>query len=149
MNSNLTVYLAAVFMLMVAGVQSQPTGAGQGVQKKIKFPEYDPVSGLIKSLLTGDRAIPQKNGILLVEGTRLETYVYEGKVRKLDLIITAPTCLFSFRTRVVSSDGPMRVDRADGTASLSGWGFVWNQKKSSLFVKNRVNTLMNQATRKR
>ena len=135
--------------MLVVCVQGQSAGAGQGVQKKIKFPEYDPVSGRIKSMLTGDRAIPQKNGILLVEGTRLETYVYEGKVRKLDLIITAPTCLFSFRTRVVNSDGPMRVDRADGTASLSGRGFVWNQKKSSLIVKNRVNTVMNQAAKQR
>jgi len=135
--------------MLVVCVQGQSAGGGLGVQKKIKFPEYDPVSGRIKSLLAGDRAIPQKNGILLVEGTRLETYVYEGKVRKLDLIITAPMCLFSFRTRVVSSDGPMRVDRADGTASLSGWGFVWNQKQSSLIVKDRVNTVMNQAVKQR
>ena len=149
MSSKWTAILGAVFVMLAVGIQGQPTGAGQGMQKKIKFPEYDPVSGRIKSLLTGDQAFPQKNGTLLVEGTRLETYVYEGKLRKLDLIITAPTCLFSFRTRVVSSDGPMRVDRADGTASLSGRGFVWNQKKSSLIVKDRVNTVMNQAKRQR
>lgn len=143
MSNRLSAIFVAGFIL-AQGVLAQ--GAGQGVQRKIKFPEYDPVTGKIKSLLTGDKATPQANGTLLVEGTRLETYVYDGAVRKLDLIITAPACLFSFRTRVVSSDGPMRVDRADGTASLSGRGFVWNQKKSSLIVRDRVNTVVKQAT---
>jgi len=39
------------------------------------------------SLLTGDKAVPQKNGIILVEGARLETYNYRGAKKKVDLII--------------------------------------------------------------
>ena len=75
---------------------------GQGVQKRIKFPEYDRTKGRITSLLTGDQAIPQRNGTVLVKGARLETYKYDGEQRKVDLIMEAPTCFFEFRTRVAS-----------------------------------------------
>ena len=69
---------------------------GQGVQKRIKFPEYDRTKGRITSLLTGDQAIPQRNGTVLVKGARLETYKYDGEQRKVDLIMEAPTCFLNF-----------------------------------------------------
>ena len=117
---------------------------GQGVQKRIKFPEYDRTKGRITSLLTGDQAIPQRNGTVLVKGARLETYKYDGEQRKVDLIMEAPTCLFEFRTRVASSSGPMRVYRADGGAVLEGHGFSWRQNPSLLVISNNVRTITKQ-----
>jgi hypothetical protein len=114
----------------------------QGVQKRIKFPEYDRATGRIKSLLTGKQAIPQNNGQILVVGARLETYVYDGAVRNIDLIIEAPRCLFNFKTRVASSAGPMRAFRADGEAKIEGRGFVWEQRSSTLVISNAVRTVM-------
>ena len=117
---------------------------GQGVQKRIKFPEYDRTKGRITSLLTGDQAIPQRNGTVLVKGARMETYKYDGKQRKVDLIMEAPTCFFEFRTRVASSSGPMRVFRADGGAVLEGRGFSWRQNPSYLIISNNVRTITKQ-----
>ena len=74
--------IAAVLLTAIAQVRS-----GQGVQKRIKFPEYDRATGKIKSLLTGERATPQKNGYILVEKARLETYIYDGTTKNIDLII--------------------------------------------------------------
>ena len=114
----------------------------QGVQKLVKFPEYDRATGQIKSLLTGDKAIPQNNGQVLIHGARLETYVYDGAVRNLDLIIEAPRCFFNFQTRVASSADRMKAFRADGDAAIEGRGFVWRQRDSTLVISNAVRTVM-------
>jgi hypothetical protein len=129
--------IVAVLLTAIAQVRS-----GQGVQKRIKFPEYDRATGKIKSLLTGDRATPQKNGYILVEKARLETYVYDGTTKNIDLIIKAPKCLFNFRTRVASSAGNMKVSRADGQAAIEGRGFVWDQQSTVLVISNDVRTVM-------
>lgn len=139
---NKYIAIGMVLLLGVWGVaQVIP---GQGVQKRIKFPEYDRTKGRITSLLTGDQAIPQSNGMILVKGARLETYKYNGEQRKVDLIMEAPTCFFEFRTRVASSPGPMRVFRADGGAVLEGRGFSWRQNPSLLVISNNVRTITKQ-----
>ena len=139
---NKYIAIGMVLLLGVWGVaQVIP---GQGVQKRIKFPEYDRTKGRITSLLTGDQAIPQRNGTVLVKGARLETYKYDGEQRKVDLIMEAPTCFFEFRTRVASSSGPMRVFRADGGAVLEGRGFFWRQNPSLLVISNNVRTITKQ-----
>jgi hypothetical protein len=129
--------IVAVLLTAIAQVRS-----GQGVQKWIKFPEYDRATGKIRSLLTGERATPQKNGYILVEKARLETYVYDGTTKNIDLIIEAPKCLFNFRTRVASSAGNMKVSRADGQAAIEGRGFVWDQQSTVLVISNDVRTVM-------
>jgi hypothetical protein len=95
----------------------------------------------MKSLLTGETAVKVEGGMILITGMRLETYQYTGAERKVDLIIEAPECLFSFRTHVASSDGPMTLRRADGDASLSGRGFEWRQRESTLTISNNVRTV--------
>ena len=130
-----------IFLVYCVSAQVIPS---QGVQKRIKFPEYDRQSGRIMSLLTGDKAVPQKNGIILVEGARLETYNYRGAKKKVDLIIEAQTCLFELRSRVASSAGPMRAYRLDGGAMIEGDGFLWRHKPSLLVISNNVRTVMNQ-----
>ena len=129
--------IVAVLLTAIAQVRS-----GQGVQKRIKFPEYDRATGKIKSLLTGDRATPQKNGYILVEKARLETYVYDGAIKNIDLIIHTPKCLFNFTTRVASSAEDMTVRRADGQAMIEGRGFVWDQRNGTLVISNAVKSVM-------
>ena len=129
--------IVAILLTAIAQVRS-----GQGIQKRIKFPEYNRANGKIKSLLTGERATPQKNGYILVEKARLETYMYDGTTKNIDLIIEAPRCLFNFRTRIASSVGRMIVSRADGQAAMEGRGFVWDQRSSTLVISNDVQTVM-------
>jgi|TARA_B100001971_G_scaffold85197_1_gene78749 hypothetical protein len=132
------VYLGVIALILggIAQVLS-----GQGVQKRIQFPEYDRTTGKVKSLLIGEKATPQKNGLILVEKARLETYVYDGTTRNIDLIIRAPRCFFNFSTRVASSAGPMMMRRADGQAMMEGRGFVWEQRGSTLVISNDVRTV--------
>ena len=139
MRSRFFVLLGIVAIILTALAQVLPK---QGIQKRIKFPEYDRATGKIKSLLTGEKATPQKNGYILVEEARLETYVYDGAIRNIDLIIEAPRCLFNFRTRVASSAGNMKVSRADGQAAIEGRGFVWDQQSTVLVISNDVRTVM-------
>ena len=139
MRSRIFVLLGVVAIIVMGLAQVLPK---QGVQKRIKFPEYDRVTGKIKSLLTGEKATPQKDGYILVEEARLETYVYDGAIRNIDLIIEAPRCLFNFRTRVASSAGNMEVSRADGQAAIEGQGFVWDQQSTVLVISNDVRTVM-------
>ena len=137
MTNKLTLILAVFMLALAIAAQAQPGG----VQKRIKFPEFDRATGRIKSILTGEKAVRAKNGGLLITGARLETYQYHGNRRIVDLIIEAPECLFSFRTHVASSGGPMTLHRADGDASLSGRGFEWRQRESTLTISNNVRTV--------
>ena len=137
---NRNYFLFGVLLFGAVSMGQEPPR--KGVQRLIKFPEYDIATGRIKSLLTGDKAIPQQNGQILVTVARLETYVYDGAVRNVGLIIEAPRCLFNFKTRVASSTGPMTVFRADGGAAISGRGFVWEQRSSMLVISNAVRTVM-------
>ena len=123
-----------------SGPSEESIAPSQAGQKRIKYPEYDR-TGRIKSLLTGDTAAKVAGGMMLITGMRLETYEYDGAARKVNLIIEAPKCLFSFHTHVASSDGPMTLRRADGDASLSGRGFEWRQRESTLTISNNVRTV--------
>ena len=133
--------IAVILLVNWVGGQVLPS---QGVQKKIKFPEYDRKNGRIVSLLTGDKAVPYNNGLILVEGARMETYKYEGIKKNVDLIIEAPACFFDLRDRVASSSGAMKVYRSDGQAMLEGRGFMWQHNPGFLIISNNVKTVMNQ-----
>ena len=133
--------IAVILLVNWVGGQVLPS---QGVQKKIKFPEYDRKNGRIVSLLTGDKAVPYNNGLILIEGARMETYKYEGIKKNVDLIIEAPACFFDLRDRVASSSGAMKVYRSDGQAMLEGRGFMWQHNPGFLIISNNVKTVMNQ-----
>mgnify|MGYP001374881061 FL=1 len=133
--------IAVILLVNWVGGQVLPS---QGVQKKIKFPEYDRKNGRIVSLLIGDKAVPYNNGLILVEGARMETYKYEGIKKNVDLIIEAPACFFDLRNRVASSSGAMKVYRSDGQAMLEGRGFMWQHNPGFLIISNNVKTVMNQ-----
>ena len=146
MRGRILILLGMVTVILTAIAQVLPR---QAVQKRIKFPEYDRTTGKIKSLLTGKKAIPQKNGYILVEEAKLETYVYDGAIQNIDLIIHAPKCLFNFSTRVASSAGSLTVRRADGQAMMEGRGFVWEQRSSTLVISNDVQMVIKNGSMER
>ena len=139
MRGRILILLGMVTVVLTAIAQVLPR---QAVQKRIKFPEYDRTTGKIMSLLMGEKATPQKNGYILVEEARLETYVYDGAIKNIDLIIHSPKCLFNFTTRVASSADSMSVRRADGQAMIEGRGFAWDQRNGTLVISNAVETVM-------
>ena len=101
---------------------------GTTAQRGITFPDYDKQTQRLKSLLTGQSAVQQPGGEILVNVMRVETYSYDGDTRKVDLIVEAPSCTFDFRERIASSPGPLRVRREDGRLIIAGEGFQWRQK---------------------
>ena len=139
MPGRFLVLLGIVTVILTAIAQVLPR---QAVQKRIKFPEYDRTTGKIMSLLMGEKATPQNNGYVLVEEARLETYVYDGAIKNIDLIIHTPKCLFNFTTRVASSAEDMTVRRADGQAMIEGRGFAWDQRNGTLVISNAVKSVM-------
>ena len=139
MPGRFLVLLGIVTVILTAIAQVLPR---QAVQKRIKFPEYDRTTGKIMSLLTGEKATPQKNGYILVEEATLETYVYDGAIKNIDLIIHSPKCLFNISTRVASSADSMTVKRADGQAMIEGRGFAWDQRNGTLVISNAVKSVM-------
>ena len=136
---NYRVWVISGLLLVVPVVGQQP--AGQGVQRKIQYPEYDRVTGRLTSMLLGKSARRQQNGLVLMRMIRLETFVYEGGKRRLDLVLESPACIFNFRTRVVSSPYVVNAKKVDGSSEMVGRGFRWHQRTSSLIISNSVRTI--------
>ncbi len=136
--------LGVMALLATLGVSAQVL-PGQGVQKRVKLPDHDRGgSGRLRSLLMGDSMEAKGPGLMVVRGVRLETYVYDGEQRIVDLIVEAPECLFDLRNRVVSSSGPVKATRSDGGLRLNGVGFEWKQRVSKLVVHSNVRTVLRQ-----
>jgi lipopolysaccharide export system protein LptA len=92
-----------------------------------------------KSLLEGSRAEPLPGGRLEVSGARLQTFRTNGQV---EMVVVAPRCEFDQSTRSVRSAGPISVKTADGSFSIEGEGFLWQQTTSFLAISNRVVTVI-------
>ncbi len=132
-------WLVSAVLLTTTVAGQQP--AEQGVQRKIQYPEYDRVTGQLKSMLLGKSARRQANGLVLVREMRLETFVYDERRKLVDLVVESPACLFNFRTRVVSSPYVVKAWKQDGSSEMTGRGFRWHQRTSSLIISNSVRTI--------
>lgn len=115
---------------------------GKGIQKGIKFPEYDRQTGKIRSMLSSATAVQPQNGPIRLTGVRVETYSYDGGQRKVDLVVEAPHCFFDVEKRIANSPGAVNVYRTDRRVSLTGEGFAWNSESGLLVVSNKVRTVV-------
>jgi lipopolysaccharide transport protein LptA len=115
---------------------AQPVGPGQG----IKFTEYYPAQKTqLKSLLECARELPQPNGRFLVTDAKWQTFRETGEG---ELIATAPECVYDSVRRLISSSGPLHMQIAGGKFSIEGEGFLFQQTNSTLWVSNRVHTIL-------
>ncbi len=119
---------------------------GQAVTegKGLKFAEYHdpPYERQMKSLLECGKGLPQGPGRYLVSDVKLQTFRQDGQA---ELVVTTPECLYDTASRSVSSAGPLRVETADGKFSIEGEGFRYQQTNSSLFISNKVHTVVQAA----
>jgi hypothetical protein len=104
-------------------------------------PEFypPPHQSQLKSLLQGAEGRTQPAGRVLIEKAKLQTYKQDGS---RELVITAPQCLYDSAERTASSAGAIRGESADGRFVTEGEGFLWGQTNSSLFISNKVHTLV-------
>jgi lipopolysaccharide export system protein LptA len=130
--------LLAITVLFLAGSSRAQKGfEAQGFQAADYY--GPPHETQMKSFLQGAQARPLDNGLLLLIEALLKTFRETGEH---ELTVRAPECFYDRTNRTASSAGPMHAETADGKFSIEGEGFLWWQTNSSLFISNRVHTVV-------
>ena len=112
--------------------------------KGFKVPEYfdPPHETQMKSMLEGTQAERQPDGRFLVAEAKWRTFRVTGEG---EITVETPQCLYDPALRTISSPRPLHVQTADGTFSIDGEGFRYQQTNSTLLVSNRVHTILHPA----
>ena len=130
--------LLAITLLLFAGSSHAQKGfEAQGFQAADYY--GSPHETQMKSFLKGAQARPLDNGLLLLIDALLKTFRETGEH---ELTVRAPECFYDRTNRAANSAGPMHAETADGKFSIEGEGFLWWQTNSSLFISNRVHTVV-------
>ncbi len=117
--------------------------------RDVKFPEFyeNPMTGKsqtnrLKGLLMGAEGQYLSNELFLVTQMRLEHYQTDGRT---NVVAKAPQCFFDNEGRVAWSTGRLEVIGVNGGLKIEGnEGFQVQMTNSSLFVSNRVRTVLRQ-----
>ncbi len=97
-----------------------------------------PYERQIKSMIEGARWRHQDSQTV-VNDAKVQTFRTNGAV---ELIIEAPEAFYDDTHKAVNSAGPVKFRTADGRFFLSGVGFLWLQTNSTLYISNRVQTIV-------
>lgn len=95
----------------------------------------------LKTLLTGDGAKTLESGALEISQVRIQLYG-DQIPPEARLVIEAPQCVFESNRKNASSSGPITLKASDGTFSIEGKGFAWNQSTGNLVISNAVRTVI-------
>jgi lipopolysaccharide export system protein LptA len=121
-----------------AGAAEQPKVAGG---EGIKFSEYydPPHETQIKWLMECAQAQRQPDGRVLATQVKYRTY---SVTNEAELVVQAPECVYDPERRTINSPGTFHAQKADGSFTIEGEGFLWQQTNSTLLVSNRVHTTL-------
>jgi lipopolysaccharide export system protein LptA len=97
-----------------------------------------PYERQIKSMIEGARWRHQ-DAQTAVNDAKVQTFRTNGTV---ELIIEAPEAFYDDTRKTINSSGPVQFRTADGRFFLSGVGFLWLQTNSTLYISNRVQTIV-------
>lgn len=92
-----------------------------------RVPEYDE-QGQMTYQLFGDHAVLGSDGMVKVEGVRVEFYREEH----VFMTVTSPYCFYNQKTRKVHSDAPIRAEMDD--VELTGTGYLLNADERTVQV---------------
>ena len=95
-------------------------------------------------LLHGDEAEPEGQ-LVNMRGMTLKLFTETGD---LQMIVTAPQCIFDTVRHTVYSDGHLAVKSGDGRFSIEGQGFLFTQTSNTLAISNQVLTLLQPESKK-
>src|SRR5215468_7013847 len=129
--------LVIVLVFLAGSSRAQKGFEAQGFQAADFY--GPPHETQMKSFLQGAQARPLDNGLLLLIEALLKTFRETGEH---ELTVRAPECFYDRTNRTANSAGPMHAETADGKFSIEGEGFLWWQTNSSLFISNRVHTVV-------
>jgi lipopolysaccharide export system protein LptA len=127
--------LSLLYALSAPRVQSQQV---EGTNFKIADLYDAPNERQIKSLIEGARARHQGTQTT-VNDVKVQTFRTNGVA---ELIIEAPESLYDDTYKAINSPGPVKFRTADGRFALSGVGYLWLQTNSTLYISNRVQTVV-------
>src|SRR3954471_21874056 len=85
-----------------------------------------PNQNRLKTLTTGEQALPQSDGTLLVKTFKTQTFRETGDTNA-EIIVEAPNCVFNRNNRSASSSGPLQINSGDGKLHIEGEGFLLRQ----------------------
>jgi len=91
----------------------------------------------VKSILSGAEALPQSGGVLIIKQLKLQTFDPDGKIQ---IIVTAPECVYDTQGGTARSPGPLQLQNGDGSFHVEGEGFLWRQTNNFLTISNKVRT---------
>jgi hypothetical protein len=128
---------AALSLAVVLGVRAQHSGRATDFTTT----EYyePPHQQQIKSVLSGAEALPQSGGLLIIKQLKLRTFDLDGK---LEMIVTAPECIYDTMGGTARSAGPLQLQNGDGKFHVEGEGFLWRQTNFFLTISNKVHTVI-------
>ena len=128
-----------VFAMLACGVCfALAQTADRQVITGLRVPEYDD-QGKLKSLLCGDHATIPLTGPIEVQQLKYEAF---SSGTQADVRISAPQCYYDRQQRTISSPGPLHMQTAEGHFSIEGEGFLFQQTNKTLWVSNRVHTIL-------
>jgi hypothetical protein len=126
---------AAGFSAVALGIRAQQSGHATDFTTTEYF--EPPHQQRVKSILSGAEAQPQPGGLLIIKQLQLKTFDLNGK---LNIIVTAPECVYDTLGGTASSGGPLQLQNGDGTFRVAGEGFLWRQSNQFLTISNQVRT---------
>jgi lipopolysaccharide export system protein LptA len=127
--------LSLLYALSATRVQSQQV---EGSNFKIADLYDAPNERQIKSLIEGAR-VRHQGSQTAVNDVKVQTFRTNGAP---ELIIEAPESLYDDTYKAINSAGPVKFRTVDGQFSLSGVGYLWLQTNSTLYISNRVQTIV-------
>ena len=95
----------------------------------------------MKTLLTGEGAKPLASGALEISKVKIQIFDDQNPP-KTRMAIEAPECVFDSRQKIASSAGPITMRATDGSFSIEGIGFNWDQAGGKLSISNSVRTII-------
>src|SRR4051794_22235532 len=106
----------------VACAMSSTAGYAQVHATGFRAPEYyeAPYQTQVKTLSTGEEALPQNDGSILIKGFKIETFREHGEA---EMTITAPQCVLNRTNHTAGSPGPIQIHSGDGKLQIAGEGF--------------------------
>ncbi len=109
---------AALWLLFEQDLDAQPAGDYQTI-RGFEVPEFDRDNRL-RSRLFGDFARIMPNGLVDITGMRIDFYDDD---RRVEMRITAETCMYDRVSRNAESDTRVRIAREN--MIITGEGFKW------------------------
>lgn len=116
-----SVMLALLLLPVLPGLAQRQ--ADSQTISKFEVPEFGPNNEL-KSKLIGDFARLRTNGQVDITGLQIEFFDLE---RRVNMRVTAETCLYNRVTRNAESDQRVRIARENMV--ITGEGFQWNAEE--------------------